>query len=218
MLEAAPDGPRGGRRILLGQGHPQPVQSPGRRWPSPPTDPWTSRTSTSQAAWRRRCSTRCPTSAFPSGAYGCVVGIDRDTGAVDGGATTCASTTAAPSSTRSWPRARSRAVWPRGSPRPSSSTSPSTRAASPSTGDPDGLPRARRASDLPALRRTWVGSSTPTENNSLGAKGIGESGAVGAPPAVANAVVDALLGLRRQAPRHAVPPGEGVECDERARS
>lgn len=39
---------------------------------------------------------------------------------------------------------------------------------------------------------------TPTPNNSLGAKGIGESGSVGAPPAVVNAAVDALshLGVR----------------------
>jgi carbon-monoxide dehydrogenase large subunit len=33
---------------------------------------------------------------------------------------------------------------------------------------------------------------TPTPLNELGAKGIGESGTVGAPPAVMNAVVDAL--------------------------
>ena len=33
---------------------------------------------------------------------------------------------------------------------------------------------------------------TPTPNNSLGAKGIGESGSVGSPPAVVNAVIDAL--------------------------
>ena len=39
---------------------------------------------------------------------------------------------------------------------------------------------------------------TPTPINELGAKGIGESGTVGAPPAVINAVVDALshLGIR----------------------
>ena len=39
---------------------------------------------------------------------------------------------------------------------------------------------------------------TPTPNNPLGVKGIGESGAVGATPAVANAVVDGLshLGIR----------------------
>jgi len=35
-------------------------------------------------------------------------------------------------------------------------------------------------------------ASTECPNNALGAKGIGESGAVGAPPAVVNAVVDAL--------------------------
>jgi carbon-monoxide dehydrogenase large subunit len=46
------------------------------------------------------------------------------------------------------------------------------------------------APDLPAyeLDRTV----TPTPVNPLGAKGIGESGATGAPPAVVNAVVDAL--------------------------
>jgi len=38
-------------------------------------------------------------------------------------------------------------------------------------------------------------TNTPTPNNTLGAKGIGESGSVGAPPAVINAVVDALRHL-----------------------
>ena len=33
---------------------------------------------------------------------------------------------------------------------------------------------------------------TPTPTNALGAKGIGESGTIGATPAVHNAVVDAL--------------------------
>jgi carbon-monoxide dehydrogenase large subunit len=39
---------------------------------------------------------------------------------------------------------------------------------------------------------------TPTRRNPLGVKGIGESGAIGAPPAVQNAVIDALshLGVR----------------------
>jgi aerobic carbon-monoxide dehydrogenase large subunit len=37
--------------------------------------------------------------------------------------------------------------------------------------------------------------STPCPNNPLGAKGIGESGAVGAPPAIVNAVCDALSHL-----------------------
>ena len=39
---------------------------------------------------------------------------------------------------------------------------------------------------------------TPTPVNPLGAKGIGESGAIGATPAVHNAVIDALsyLGVR----------------------
>ena len=56
--------------------------------------------------------------------------------------------------------------------------------------------RIPSAADLPrfATERT----ETPTPVNPLGAKGIGESGAVGATPAVWNAAVDALahLGVR----------------------
>ena len=52
------------------------------------------------------------------------------------------------------------------------------------------------ANDLPSFE--LVGMSTPTPVNPLGAKGIGESGTIGATPAVQNAVVDALreLGVR----------------------
>jgi carbon-monoxide dehydrogenase large subunit len=46
------------------------------------------------------------------------------------------------------------------------------------------------AAELPSFRvaRTEI----PTDRNPLGAKGIGEAGTIGAPPAVVNAVVDAL--------------------------
>jgi carbon-monoxide dehydrogenase large subunit len=37
--------------------------------------------------------------------------------------------------------------------------------------------------------------STPCTHNSLGVKGVGEVGAIGSPPAVINAVVDALSDL-----------------------
>lgn len=52
------------------------------------------------------------------------------------------------------------------------------------------------AMELPETETTLMGS--PTGVNELGVKGIGESGAVGAPPAVLNAVVDAVshLGVR----------------------
>jgi aerobic carbon-monoxide dehydrogenase large subunit len=52
------------------------------------------------------------------------------------------------------------------------------------------------AADVPAFER--VPMETPTPINPLGAKGIGESGTIGATPAVQNAVVDALahLGVR----------------------
>lgn len=49
-----------------------------------------------------------------------------------------------------------------------------------------------RASDLPTF---VVGETcTPAPFNTLGTKGLGESGTVGAPPALANAVIDALVG------------------------
>jgi len=49
------------------------------------------------------------------------------------------------------------------------------------------------APDLPNYIAGRV--NTPCPNNPLGAKGIGESGAIGSPPAVVNAVVDALAHL-----------------------
>ena len=72
------------------------------------------------------------------------------------------------------------------------------------TYDADGTPltadltgyRIPSAADLPAF--TTARMETPTPLNPLGAKGIGESGAVGSTPAVWNAAVDALshLGVR----------------------
>jgi carbon-monoxide dehydrogenase large subunit len=52
------------------------------------------------------------------------------------------------------------------------------------------------APEIPNFVDSFV--SSPSPNNTLGAKGIGESGSVGSPPAVVNAVVDALshLGVR----------------------
>ena len=52
------------------------------------------------------------------------------------------------------------------------------------------------AAELPS--RELAEQETPTPRNVLGAKGIGESGTIGATPAVHNAVVDALahLGVR----------------------
>jgi aerobic carbon-monoxide dehydrogenase large subunit len=53
-----------------------------------------------------------------------------------------------------------------------------------------------RAPDIPAY---VMGSTvTPSPNNPLGIKGVGEAGTIGATPAIANAVMDALfpLGVR----------------------
>jgi len=47
-----------------------------------------------------------------------------------------------------------------------------------------------RAADLPACKLAHT--VTPSPNNPLGAKGVGEAGTVAAPAAIANAVLDAL--------------------------
>ena len=54
------------------------------------------------------------------------------------------------------------------------------------------------APDVPEIRTAFVQSPSP--RNPLGAKGIGEGGAIGAPAAIGNAVADALGG------RHVDPP------------
>jgi carbon-monoxide dehydrogenase large subunit len=47
-----------------------------------------------------------------------------------------------------------------------------------------------RAYDLPEIRFAY--NEVPCKNNPLGVKGAGEAGAIGAPPAIIAAVVDAL--------------------------
>jgi carbon-monoxide dehydrogenase large subunit len=70
--------------------------------------------------------------------------------------------------------------------------------------DVDGNPLTATLADYPLMSAATlpnfelVDMQTPTGYNSLGAKGIGESGTIGATPAVQNAVIDALahLGVR----------------------
>ncbi|GAA0472214.1 xanthine dehydrogenase family protein molybdopterin-binding subunit (plasmid) [Halococcus dombrowskii] len=50
-----------------------------------------------------------------------------------------------------------------------------------------------KAEHIPSVE--WGYRITPSPNNPLGAKGVGEAGAIAAPPAVVNAVVDALSPL-----------------------
>jgi carbon-monoxide dehydrogenase large subunit len=53
-----------------------------------------------------------------------------------------------------------------------------------------------RAADMPSLEQLILGHTlTPSPLNPLGVKGVGEAGTVGAPAAIANAVVDALAPL-----------------------
>src|SRR3546814_3202861 len=53
-----------------------------------------------------------------------------------------------------------------------------------------------RADDLPAL--TIRRQEVPCTTNPLGVKGCGEAGAIGAPPAVINAILDALARSEEQ--------------------
>jgi carbon-monoxide dehydrogenase large subunit len=48
-----------------------------------------------------------------------------------------------------------------------------------------------RADDIPPIEVTLDGSA-PCKTNPLGAKGCGESGAIGGPPCITNGVMDAL--------------------------
>jgi len=52
--------------------------------------------------------------------------------------------------------------------------------------------------EMPELASDFV--ETPTPLNELGAKGVGEGGSIATPPAVANAVVDALDGVQLDPP------------------
>ena len=67
--------------------------------------------------------------------------------------------------------------------------------------DPDGNPLTSNFADYPVISAAElpmferVVLETPTHINPLGAKGIGESGTVGATPAIQNAVIDALSHL-----------------------
>jgi carbon-monoxide dehydrogenase large subunit len=70
--------------------------------------------------------------------------------------------------------------------------------------DEDGNPTTTTFADYPIISATelpsfeLVTTETPTNYNTLGAKGIGEAGTIGATPAVQNAVIDAVahLGVR----------------------
>ena len=67
--------------------------------------------------------------------------------------------------------------------------------------DADGTPRTTTlmdylipaAADVPPIDTARLG--IPTDRNELGTRGIGENGAIAAPPAVQNAVIDALAHL-----------------------
>lgn len=130
-----------------------------------------------------------PNFSYPSGAYGCVVEIDRETGAVtirdmvlvDDCGTVINPLLAEGQVHGGVAQGIAQALFEQF-------------VHEPSGGQPitanllDYL--VPSAADLPDYISGRI--DTPCPNNPLGAKGIGESGSVGAPPAVINAVVDAL--------------------------
>ena len=71
------------------------------------------------------------------------------------------------------------------------------------------------SSDLPSFET--VRTQTPSPRNPLGAKGVGESGAIGSTPAVWNAVIDAIVAPGRQEHRHAGDAAARLEGDQRRR-
>ena len=71
-----------------------------------------------------------------------------------------------------------------------------------------------RADDLPDfMRRARRG--TPCTHNPLGVKGCGEAGAIGSPPAVINAILDALAPLGVTGHRTCRP--RPIACGRRSR-
>lgn len=130
-----------------------------------------------------------PNFSYPSGAYGCVVEIDRDTGRVmvrdmaivDDCGTVINPLLAEGQVHGGVAQGIAQALFEQVQYEPASGQ--------PITSNlldylvPSGA-------DLPGFTAGRI--NTPCPNNPLGAKGIGESGAVGAPAAVINAVVDAL--------------------------
>ena len=139
-------------------------------------------------------------STFPFGAHVSVVEVDTETGEPSASCATSPATTPARSSTRSSSTARSTAASPPASARRCSRRSATTTRAtrSPPRFADYAFPSA---AELPVVRAGP--HETPTPHNPLGAKGIGESGTIGATPAVQNAVIDAVAAPRRAPHRHA---------------
>ena len=74
------------------------------------------------------------------------------------------------------------------------------------------MPRADVMPDVEAQME-----EVPCKTNPLGVKGIGESGTIGAPPTVINALIDALAPLGVDAHRHAGDAAQVWETIQRAR-
>jgi aerobic carbon-monoxide dehydrogenase large subunit len=91
--------------------------------------------------------------------------------------------------------------------------------------DFDGNPVTSNLADYPMISATElpdfelvVGMQTPSPIDTLGAKGIGESGTMGSTPAVQSALVDALSHLGVRHIDMPATPQRGVGRDTGARS
>jgi len=71
-----------------------------------------------------------------------------------------------------------------------------------------------RASDLPSFKVST--HATHCTHNPLGSKGVGEVGAIGSPPAVINAVADAIAHLGARVNRQPLSPGAIIAAIEEA--
>ena len=69
-----------------------------------------------------------------------------------------------------------------------------------------------RADDIPPIEVTLDGSA-PCRTNPLGAKGCGESGAIGGPPCIVNGVMDALAEFGITQLPTPLTPAKGLEGD-----
>jgi len=129
-----------------------------------------------------------PNFSYPSGAYGCVVAIDRATGKITVERYVCIDDCGVVINP----------LLAEGQVHGGVAQGVAQALFEQMTYDEDGQPLTATlvdylipsAADLPSFESGRV--VTPTPVNTLGAQGIGESGSVGAPPAVVNAVVDAL--------------------------
>ena len=187
MLEVSVDRPRVAEGLLPGEGRPRPVgDDPGHRDACPRRRRPARRAS--RAAWRRRSATTRRTSPIPFGAYICVVDVDPGTAAVKVrrfiAVDDCGT--------------RINPMIIEGQVHGGLTDGVGMALMEMISFDEDGNCIAGSLMDylIPTSLEVphWETGHTvtPSPHHPIGAKGVGESATVGSPPAVVNAVIDAL--------------------------